>query len=305
MPIEFHDTPMDKLVSIHFPNDAALATLHFDFTWESFHANSYSSNISASPSVSGLGGDLQAQYTLVPNTLTLLPKKLPFWAYQQKKTTTTRQIGGTVTIIDIGSYYPQFAWMVGSTVQSSLVTTNPYHGTTLPLIIGSDPDVPPPGGFTPSQANSILINLQAHFDEDNGVNTFNAIWKIADIIASHTEGGSATSTRIEYKQLYAFNLAKIKKDKVKVLDLTINLQGELSSELANYWNVGLKTFKKPPGKHKFLLGPDEDMNPIVPFAPIVTDILYSHNFSESNLPPFTVTFRIDLKSLQATGTSDG
>lgn len=308
MTIQFHDTPMDKLVSIHFPSGGDIATLHFDFIYESMFNSTYSSNISATPSVQGMSSDLQSQVTVQPNTLATFPKKLNFWAYEQQKAVTTRVVGGTITIVDIGTYYPEFSWMVGTQVQTALVTTSPYHGLILPLIIGSDPDIAPPGGFTPSDARAILANAQAHFDQDNGVNTFNAAWKLAGIISSHTTGGSAISTRIEFKQLYVFHLGRIKaahKNKVKFLDLQINLQGEQSNEFANYWNVELITFKQPPKGHKFLIGPDENMDPVAPFASSITDILYHHEFSESDKPPFTVTFRIDLKTLKATGTSDG
>lgn len=308
MTIQFHDTPMDKLLSIHFPSGGDIATLHFDFIYESAHNDTYSSNISAVPSVQGLSSDLQAQVTTIPNSITTFPKKLNFWAYQQQKAITTRVVGGTITVVDIGTYYPEFSWMVGTQVQTALVTTSPYHGLILPLIIGSDPDIAPPGGFTPAAARDILANAQAHFDQDNHVNTFNAAWKLAQIISSHSIGGSEISTRIEFKQLYVFHLGRIKaahKNKVRFLDLTLNLQGELNTEFANYWNVELITFKQPPKGHKFLIGPDENMDPAAPFAFVISDILYHHEFSESNKPPFTVTFRIDLKTLKATGTSDG
>lgn len=308
MPIQFHDTPMDKLLSIHFPNDNNLAALHFDFQWESFHESTYSSSISSVPSVQGMSADLQAQVTIQPNSITTIPKGFNFWAYQQQKDVTERVIGGVITVVDIGTYYPEFAWKVGTTIQTALVTVSPYHGLILPLIIGSDPDIAPPGGFTPEGARAILANAQAHFDQDNGVNTFNAAWKLAGIISSHTEGGSAISTRIEFKQLYVFHLGRIKaasKNKSKTLNLTINLQGELSSELANYWTLELTTFKKPPKGQPFRIGPDEDFNAVAPFAIDVDNRLFHHEFSESNKPPFLVQFSIDLKTLKITGSSTG
>lgn len=309
MAIEFHDTPMDKLLSIHFPSGGDIATLHFDFQWESFHESTYASNFSSVvPSVQGLSADLQAQVTTLPNSITTIPPKLNFWAYQQQKDVTERVIGGTVTIVDKGLYWPEISWKVGDVIQSALITISPYHGLILPLRITSDDDTTG-GYFTGSEASAILANVQAHFDQDNQVNSFNAAWKLAEITQSHQVGGSAIATRIEFAQLYVFHLGRIKaatKNKARFLDLAITLQGELSSELANYWNIELITFKKPPQKgRQFLIGPDEDMNAVAPFAPDVSDILYHHEFSESNKPPFVVTFHIDLKTLKATGTSTG
>ena len=304
MPIQFHDTPMDKLLSIHFPNPGNIAALHFDFQWESFHDSTYASSFSSIvPSVQGLSADMQAQVTVLPNSITTVPPKLNFWAYEQQKEVTERVIGGTVTIIDTATYFPEFAWKVGTTVQSALVTTPNYHGAGLPWFIDSND----PASVTAGRA--VLANLQAHFDQDNQVNTFNATWKPAQILTSHQEGGSALSTRIEFAQLYVFHLGRIKaanKNKVRFLDITINLQGELSSELANYWTLELITYRNPPQKgKKMLIGPDEDMNPVAPFAPEVSDVFFHHEFSESNKPPFVVTFRVDLKTLKATGTSTG
>lgn len=297
----FSEDLFDKIVAVHWPGNDDIIALHVDFIYESIKRDSYQIGITATPST-GLASDIENPFPLTDAGGTI-PPIIAAWAYPPTLTKTQTTSGGGVTVTDVGNYLPQITYIKNGQQQSTLIAVNPYHTISLPQTIDWT-GAHQLGGVTPAEANTILANVAALFAGDFGVTVINSQWILTQSLITHFDpGGTTTNTHIEFKGLMVFDATRIRNlsKNASQLLITLNIQGQLASGDINVtWNTELTTWKKA-GK---VLPTDGNYHPAWA-GTLVSDVLFGHLFDETNKTSFTVTYTVDLKTLHATGTSNG